>query len=261
MSFLEEVLRATRERLESERRARPPDRLREIVANLPVPESFEAALCAADRPAIIAEIKRRSPSRGALAPVLRVGDIAGGYERGGAAALSVLTEPSYFGGSLEDLGEARAACSLPLLRKDFLIDEYQLLQARAAGASAVLLICAALPGGALTGMIDAAVRLGLAGLVEVHDGEELERALAAGATLVGINNRNLATLEVDLATSHRLLPQLPAGVAGVSESGITSRSEVEEMGRRGAVAVLVGSSLVSSGDPEAAVRGLAGRYR
>ncbi len=259
MSFLDQVLYATRERLENERRAEPTARLQELASTMPEPTGFEAALRAAARPAVIAEIKRRSPSRGALAPALEAGKIASSYERGGAAALSVLTEPDFFGGSLEDLRTARAACSLPLLRKDFLIDEYQLLQARVAGASAVLLICAALPGGALDELVERSAVLGLEALVEVHNELELQRALVAGATLVGINNRNLGTLEVDLATSRHLLPLLPPGVAGVSESGIRSRNEVEEMGRCGAVAVLIGSSLVSSDDPEVAVRELAGR--
>ncbi len=259
MSFLDRVLAETRQRLAGEKLSLPPARLREMALATPPPASLKSALLAAERPAIIAEIKRRSPSRGALVPDVLVSEIAGCYERGGAAALSVITEPAFFGGSLADLLQARESCSLPLLRKDFLVDEYQLLQARAGGASAVLLICAALPGIALEEMMGAAHSLDLDCLVEVHDGDELDRALAAGAALVGINNRNLANLEVNLDNSRRLLPLLPGEVAGVSESGISARNEVEEMGRCGATAVLAGSSLVGAPDPEAAVRQLAGR--
>ena len=259
MSFLERVLEETRQRIEAEKRAIPPARLREQALEMPTPASLKAALLAAESPAIIAEIKRCSPSRGALAPDVRVGNIAGCYERGGAAALSVLTEPSFFGGSLEDLQTARSACCLPLLRKDFIVDDYQALQARAAGASAVLLICAALPGASLGEIMGAAHSLGLECLVEVHDLAEMERALAVGANLVGINNRDLKSLQINLDTSRRLLPLVPPGVAGVSESGIGARSEVEEMGRCGATAVLIGSSLVQAVSPEAAVRELAGR--
>ncbi len=260
MSFLERVLAQTRQRIEEEKRAVPPARLREQALEMSRPASLKAALLAAEMPAIIAEIKRYSPSRGALAPDVRVREIAACYERGGAAALSVLTEPSFFGGSLDDLRQTRGACSLPLLRKDFVLDEYQALQAGAAGASAVLLICAALPGASLEEMIGTAQSMCLECLVEVHDLAEMERALAAGASLVGINNRDLKSLQVNLDTSRRLLPLLPRDVAGISESGISARSEVEEMGRLGAAAVLVGSSLVQSTDPEAAVRELAGRH-
>ncbi len=259
MSFLERVLVETRQRIEAEKRAIPPSLLEEQALETPQPASLKSALLTAEAPAIIAEIKRCSPSRGALAPDVRVRNIAGCYERGGAAALSVLTEPSFFGGSLDDLLEARGACSLPLLRKDFVVDEYQVLQARAAGASAVLLICAALPGAGLEEMMGAVQSLGLECLVEAHDLAELDRALAAGASVVGINNRDLKSLQVDLDTSRRLLPLLPRDVAGVCESGISGRSEVEEMGRLGAAAVLVGSGLVQAPDHEAAVRELTGR--
>ncbi len=258
MSFLEKAVEAARLRVEAEKRVMAPERLREQALGTSA-RSFREALLAAERPAIIAEIKRRSPSRGALAPDLEPGEMARLYERGGAAALSVLTEPVFFGGSLDDLCAAGRACSLPLLRKDFLVDKYQLLQARAAGASAVLLICAALPGDALGELLAAARELGLDTLVEVHDEGELEQALAVGARIVGVNNRDLASLAVDRETSRRLLPLLPEGVLGVSESGISERGQVEEMGRCGASAVLIGSSLVQAPDPEAALRELAGR--
>jgi indole-3-glycerol phosphate synthase len=209
--------------------------------------------------ALIAEMKRASPSAGPIRPGASVSEIVRAYEAAGAAACSVLTEGSHFGGSLDDLVEARAACGLPLLRKDFLVDEYQVLEARAAGADAVLLIVAALGRQRLGDLMHAAAGLGMDSLVEVHDEDDAEVAVDAGAELIGINNRNLKTLEVDPATALRLLPDLPAGTVVVAESGIGSRADVLELERAGVDAILVGEALMRAPDPGDAIRALTGR--
>jgi indole-3-glycerol phosphate synthase len=184
--------------------------------------------------------------------------IARAYERAGAAAISVLTEPGFFDGSLEHLAATASAVSLPLLRKDFVIDPYQIVEARAAGASAVLLIVAILAGGALGDLLDAADEAGLDALVEVHDEGELEAAIAAGATIVGVNHRNLRTLEVDLEVGRRLAPRLPGTIARVAESGITGPENLRALGALGYHAVLIGERLMSEADPgEALARLLA----
>ncbi len=185
-------------------------------------------------------------------------DAVRAYERAGAAAVSVLTEETRFGGRLEDLGTARDACSLPVLRKDFIVDSYQVHEALAAGADAVLLIVAALPGDALTEMLELAGKLGLDALVEVHDEAELEGAVGAGASIIGINNRNLATLQVDVETTFRLLPRVPADVVRVAESGFGRRAELERLAAAGVDAVLVGEALMRAPDIEAACRALTG---
>lgn len=205
-------------------------------------------------PTVIAEIKRASPSKGDLRPDLDPADLARAYERGGAAALSVLTEEPHFRGSLDDLRRARAACALPVLRKDFLLQEWEVVEARAAGADAVLLIVAALPPDRLLAMLDAASEQGLAALVEVHDEAELDVALGAGARIVGINNRDLRSFRVDLEITRRLVPRIPEGVIRVSESGIGRPEDLRNLGS--VEAVLVGESLVTSPDPEAALRTL-----
>ena len=182
---------------------------------------------------MIAEHKRRSPSAGVIRADLRLEDVVGAYERGGAAALSILTEGPSFGGSLEDLRAARAASTLPILRKDFVVDGYQLYEALAAGADAILLIVAALDQAELERLHEAAVSLGLAALVEVHDQRELERAVALGARLIGINNRDLTTLRVDIRRTFELLPGVPAGATVVAESGLRTASDLAELERRG----------------------------
>lgn len=197
---------------------------------------------------------------GALAPGLDAGDRAAEYASAGAVAISVLTEPSRFGGALEDLERARAA-GVPLLRKDFIVDQLQLLEARAFGASAVLLIVRALPSERLAELHADAAALGLETLVEAHNEDELEVALAAGYPVVGVNNRNLETLEIDHAVGGRLVPQIPAGVVAVYESGVESVADVERAASAGADAVLVGSALSASADPRAAMRGLTGVAR
>jgi indole-3-glycerol phosphate synthase len=205
---------------------------------------------------VIAEFKRRSPSAGALRADPDLVAIVDAYARGGASALSVLTEQPNFGGSLEDLRAARARCALPLLRKDFIVDDYQLLEARLAGADAVLLIVAALADAELVALHERARELGLDVLVEVHDRAELERALAVGAELIGVNNRDLRDFSVDVARTHALRSAIPAGVAVVSESGISSVGQLRELASEGVDAVLVGESLMRAADPAQALRAL-----
>jgi indole-3-glycerol phosphate synthase len=207
---------------------------------------------------VIAEFKRRSPSAGEISATATVGDQVGAYERGGAAALSVLTDEPHFGGSLADLRAARAACGLPILRKDFIVDPYQLYEAAVNGADAVLLIARALDDDALRELYARARALDLDCLVEVHDEQELERALRIDADVIGINNRNLEEGTVDVATTYELMPDVPAGKTVVAESGISARSELEELERVGVDAVLIGSALMSATDPEALTRELTG---
>ncbi len=202
---------------------------------------------------VIAEVKRRSPSKGDLAPIPDPAVLAGSYAAGGADAISVLTESRRFGGSLEDLRAVRSAVPTPLLRKDFVVTDYQLLEAREAGADLVLLIVAALDDELLARLHDHARELGLAVLTEVHDEAEVERALAAGADLVGVNARNLRTLEVDTDTFARLAPLLPDEVVKVAESGVTGPDDAGRLAAQGADVILVGEALVRDGDPAAAV--------
>jgi indole-3-glycerol phosphate synthase len=224
---------------------------------------------------LISELKRASPSRGPIQPDADAAEVVSAYERAGASACSILTEPEYFGGSLADLEAARAATRLPLLRKDFIVDRYQLLEARAAGADAALLIVAAMGVPELRHLIEEAdrigldalvevhheiaIRLGLDVLIEVHDATELEAALALNPPIVGINNRNLKTLDVDIETAHRLRRGLPAEVVAVAESGITTRHDVERLEEAGVDAILVGETLMRAGDPAATVAKLLGR--
>ncbi len=207
--------------------------------------------------ALIAEHKRRSPSAGAIREDLSLEDVIRAYDRGGAAAISVLTDPPSFGGSLADLEAARALTELPILRKDFIVDPYQLLEAAAAGADAILLIVAALTDGELRELHQQASALGLAALVEVHDAHELDRAVAVGAELVGINNRDLTTLEVDTARTFELREQVPAGTAVVAESGFSDHRALARLRAAGVDAVLIGEALMRAADVETAVRELA----
>ncbi|MEN8112922.1 MAG: indole-3-glycerol phosphate synthase TrpC [Actinomycetota bacterium] len=206
---------------------------------------------------VIAEVKRRSPSRGVLAGGLDAIEQALIYERAGASAISVLTEPNHFDGSLEDLAAVRRAVNLPLLRKDFLVDPAQVWEARAYGADAVLLIVAILDQATLTQMLETSVDADVAALVEVHDAAEVERAHAAGATLVGVNNRNLATFGVDLGVAEKLAPAVTRpGVTIVAESGIHTGVDARRMAAAGYDAILVGEALVTADDPSAALRQL-----
>jgi indole-3-glycerol phosphate synthase len=220
-----------------------------------LPRHFRAALNGPEI-AVIAEFKRRSPSAGSLRENAALGEIVSAYERAGAAALSVLTDAPHFEGSLEDLGQARAACALPILRKDFIVDAYQLHEARAAGADAVLLIVAALEPVALAELHRQARELGLDVLVEVHDSAELEVALGTGADLIGVNNRDLRDFSVDLGRTERLLAEIPRDVTVVSESGIASAEQLCGLHEQGVQAVLVGESLMRAPDPEIALRAL-----
>jgi indole-3-glycerol phosphate synthase len=202
---------------------------------------------------LIAEVKRASPSKGDLAPIADPAALAGEYAAGGAAAISVLTEQRRFGGSLDDLRAVRAAVDTPILRKDFIVTPYQLWEARANGADLALLIVAALTERELGSLLEVAAEAGLTALVEVHDEDELERALGAGATLVGVNARNLRTLDVQPDTFTRLAPRVPDGVVTVAESGIRSPEDVRRYADAGADVVLVGEALVTGDDPRGAV--------
>jgi len=255
--MIEQLIAAAREGVD-DRRARTSRE--ELEAQLPGrgdDRPFDEALV---RPglSLIAEFKRRSPSAGEIAAAATVAEQVGAYERGGAAALSVLTDEPHFGGSLEDLRAARAACSLPILRKDFVVDPYQLYEAAVNGADAVLLIVRALDDEALRELYRVARGLDLDCLVEVHDGEELERALALDVEVIGINNRNLDQGTVDLTTTFELMPDVPAGKTVVAESGISTRAELAELERVGVDAVLIGTTLMRASDPEALTRELAG---
>jgi indole-3-glycerol phosphate synthase len=225
----------------------------------PPARDFAAALRRPDgRLAMICEIKRRSPSKGSLAEDLDPIAAAAAYERGGAAALSVLTDGLYFGGSLADLAAARASCSLPVLRKDFTIDELQIAEARAAGADAVLLIVAALPDdGHLRALHDAAIGWGMAALVEADDEPGVERALRAGARIVGVTNRDLRTFGEDLSVSERYARLIPSRVIAVAESAIRSADDAARLAAAGYDAALVGEALVQAPDPAALVAAMA----
>ena len=252
---LDAILDATRERVERRRQERPLAELERDVERGREGRPFREAL---SRPGIsvIAEHKRRSPSAGTIREGSTVREIVVAYERGGAAALSVLTEEEHFGGSLDDLREAVAATDLPVLRKDFTLDRYQLVEAKVAGADAVLLVVGALERRELAELYAEARELDLDALVEVHDERELEAALEVDADVVGINNRDLTDFSVDLRRTYELLADVPAGKTVVSESGISGRAQVEELEGIGVDAVLVGETLMRAPDPEAAVREL-----
>jgi indole-3-glycerol phosphate synthase len=255
MTFLADILARKRDEVAAARRALPEPELRARARDRAAPLPFEAALSLRGGPTrIIAEVKRASPSAGAIRAGLDAPAQARAYAAAGAAAISVLTDGPGFGGSLADLAAARAAVDVPLLRKDFVLDRYQLLEARAHGADAALLIVAALDAPALRGLLDACGELGLAALVEVHDARELEAALRAGARVVGVNNRNLATFAVDLSVSERLLPAIPAEVRAVAESGVRTAEDARRLRRAGAANLLVGEALVRAPDPGALLR-------
>lgn len=253
--LLAAIVAATRTRVASARQRIPAGALARRAAAAPAPKGFRAAL-AAPGIRIIAECKRRSPSRGVLRADYDPAAIAQAYAAAGAAAVSVLTEPAFFDGALAHLEAVRASVDLPLLRKDFIVHEYQVLEARAGGADALLLIVAALDDGALRDLAAAARGHRLDVLVEVHDERELERALAAGADLVGVNNRNLRTLAVDVEASLRLAARMPPGVLPVAESGLKSGGDLRTLGAAGYRAFLVGERLMTAADPGAALAGL-----
>jgi len=257
-SVLDGIVARTRSRVEAEKAARPIDLLvREAEAAGPV-RPFAAALARADRVNVIAEHKRRSPSKGAIREDLSPADVARAFEEGGAAAVSVLTDEPHFGGTLAHLVEARGATSLPVLRKDFVVDPWQVWEARASGADAVLLIVAALSDDELARLLGTARETGLDALVEVHDRAELERAAATGADIIGVNNRNLKTLEVSLETALDLAGRIPRETVRVAESGIHTGGDVRRLREAGYSAFLVGEHLMSAPDPGAALRALIG---
>lgn len=235
--------------------------LRAEAESAPPARDFAEALASGGTVSVISEVKRRSPGAGEIRPGLDPAELAASYEARGARALSVLTDREYFGGSLDDLAAARSAVSIPTLRKDFTIDEVQVDEARAAGADAILLIVRILDDGRLRALRERAEALGMAALVEVHHASELERAVRSGATVIGINNRDLSTFTTDLAVTERLLDSLPPGAVVVSESGIRTADDVARLGTAGVDAVLVGESLLRALDPGAMVAELSGHVR
>ncbi|MEA2323052.1 MAG: indole-3-glycerol phosphate synthase [Solirubrobacteraceae bacterium] len=258
MSVLDRIVDSTREDVARRREAVP---LAELEGRLAAPREDRPFREALTRPGVslIAEHKRRSPSAGEIRAGSTVADIVQAYERGGAAALSILTEGPHFGGSLDDLREARQASVLPILRKDFVVDPYQVYESAVAGADAILLIVAALDDDDLAALHREALGLDLDVLVEVHREDELERALeVVDADVIGINNRDLVDFSVDLDRTYELLSDVPAGKTVVSESGIHHRDQLDDLERVGVDAVLIGESLMRAPDPEAACRGLTG---
>lgn len=257
MNVLDRIVDSTRQDLAQRRRERPQAELERELAARSDDRPFSEALA---RPglSLIAEHKRRSPSAGTIRDGVSVAEVVCAYERGGAAALSILTERHHFGGSLDDLREARAATRLPILRKDFIVDAYQLYESAVAGADAVLLIVAALAPDELARLHHEALDLDLDVLVEVHDEAELEAALEVDAELIGMNNRDLTDFSVDVQRTFELLSDVPTGKVVVSESGLHSREQLDELERVGVDAVLVGESLMRSADVEAATRTLTG---
>jgi len=254
-TVLDEIIDGVREDMEARRGRVPLDALKERASKVLTALDAAAALRAPGI-SVISEVKRSSPSKGALAMIADPAALARDYEAGGASVISVLTEERRFGGSLDDLVAVRAAVDVPVLRKDFVVSSYQVWEARAHGADVVLLIVAALDQPQLIGLRERVESLGMTALVEVHDEEETERAIDAGASVVGVNNRNLRTLDVDRGTFARLAPRIPEAVVRVAESGVRGPHDVIEFARAGADAVLVGESLVTGGDPRAAVADL-----
>lgn len=255
--ILERIVEAKRREVALAKARTPREALERALVHAPPVRDFRESLERRDC-AVIAEVKRASPSRGRLREDFRPREIAAAYEAGGAAAVSVLTDEAFFEGSGAHLAEVREAVGIPVLRKDFVVDPYQVVEARLLGADAVLLIARILEEGRLREGIALATSLGMAALVEVHDGGELDRALRAGAALVGINNRDLATFRTDLAVTLELAPRVPAGVTVVSESGIRSRGDVERLLGAGVRAFLVGEALMKATDPAEKLRELQG---
>lgn len=255
MGLIENLVSSASAGVEKRRRETPQTELENRLAGRGDDRPFMEALV---RPglSLIAEFKRRSPSAKDINTGAVLADQVQAYERGGAAALSVLTDEEHFGGSLTDLREARGACGLPILRKDFIVDPYQLFEAAVAGADAILLIVRVLDDDLLYELHARATELDLDTLIEVHNEEEMERAIILDPGVIGINNRNLDTGEVNVETTYELMPDVPTGKTVVSESGISTRDVLEELDRVGCDAVLIGEALMRSADPEAAVREL-----
>ena len=256
MSVLDSIIEGVREDLAARRL--PMSQLLEAIEVAPPVRDCLPALLTEDI-SVIAEVKRSSPSKGALAPITDPARLAAGYEEAGAAVISVLTEQRRFGGTLADLDAVRKAVELPILRKDFMVDEYQFYEARAHGADMILLIVAALSKNQLDDYFHLSKELGMRALIEVHTPGELESALEISPEIVGVNSRNLKTLDVDAQAFAELLPQIPNSIARVAESGISTRSDVEFAHEHGATAILVGEALVRSGNPNVAMAQLLGR--
>ena len=253
--MLDRIVAQKREEVEQRKKSLPLSRLKELIARREVPLDLALAL-KGTQTRLIAEVKRASPSRGVLRPDFNPVELAQKYAEGGAAAISVLTETNYFDGSIDHLAAIREEIRLPLLRKDFIFDPYQVYESRAYGADALLLIVAILSQGQLEELLSLSHNLGLSCLVEVHRQGEVERALGSQAKIIGINNRDLTTFTIDINTTRRLLPLIPQGRIVVSESGIRNRSDVAKLKSWGVNAVLVGEALVTAGDVVTKVREL-----
>jgi len=252
-TVLDEIIVGVREDLAGRRRQTSAQEIARRAQDAPAPLDALSAFRATGPVKVIAEVKRRSPSKGDLARIPDPAQLAAAYARGGATAISVLTEPRRFGGSLADLDAVRATVSIPVLRKDFMVEHYQLDEARAHGADIILLIVAALDDAQLRDLFQHASALGMTALVETHDEAEIDRALAVDAQLIGVNARNLKTLDVDRSVFARLAPRVPGDRVRVAESGIRGPQDVADYVAAGADAVLVGEALVTGGDPEIAV--------
>ncbi|WP_285276134.1 indole-3-glycerol phosphate synthase TrpC [Halopseudomonas bauzanensis] len=258
-TILENIVARKYEEVKENRARVSLDELQRLAASADAPRSFAQALrqrATAQQPAVIAEVKKASPSKGVIRENFNPAEIAVSYQQGGAACLSVLTDIDFFQGHPEYLQQARAACDLPVIRKDFMVDPYQVVEARAMGADCILLIVASLEDGQMAELNAAAVELGMDVLVEVHDGAELDRALRLDTPLVGINNRNLHTFEVSLDTTLQLLPRVPADRLAVTESGILTRADVELMLDNGVYSFLVGEAFMRASDPGAELKRL-----
>jgi indole-3-glycerol phosphate synthase len=255
VSVLDEILDGVRADLADRQRRVSLENLKEMARRVPSPRDAMGAL-RSEGVTVIAEVKRASPSRGQMAEITDPAALAADYEAGGAKVISVLTEERRFGGTLADLDEVRKTVQVPVLRKDFIVSSYQLWEARAHGADLVLLIVAALEQSALVSLVERALSIGLLPLVEVHAEPELERALEAGATVIGVNARNLATLKVDRGIFAQIAPQIPDGIVKIAESGVRGPRDLLAYAASGADAVLVGESLVTEKDPRCAVADL-----
>jgi indole-3-glycerol phosphate synthase len=255
MSVLDDIVAGVREDVAAREEQLPLAEMKAAARDAPPALDALAAL-RAPGVGVIAEVKRKSPSKGALAEISDPADLARQYEAGGARVISVLTERRRFGGSQADLAAVRAAVEIPVLCKDFIVSSYQVHEARAYGADVVLLIVAALEQNVLTGLLERAESLGMTALVEAHNEAEADRAMAAGASVVGVNARDLTTLQVDMSTFERIAPGLPSGVVKVAESGVRGARDLIAYASAGADAVLVGEGLVTAGDPRQAVADL-----
>jgi len=256
VSVLDSIIEGVREDLA--RRRKPLSQIHEQMSQAPIALDAYGALLG-EQMKVIAEVKRSSPSKGELSTITDPAALAEQYQEAGATVISVLTEERRFKGSLADLAAVRARVTIPILRKDFMVDEYQFFEARAYGADVVLLIVAALSKSQLRDFYDVATELGMASLIEVHTADELERALEISPQIVGVNSRNLKTLEVSQEAFADLIPRIPSALIRVAESGIASRADVEFAQNAGANAILVGEALVTSGDPKLAMRKLLGQ--